>query len=147
MLQQPSSPAEAAVAARSPPTIHQEQAPQVVVAGEHPEELPADDFLADLLPSTDDQWRQSLVPSLWSPAARINRTHEITEAAVWVPAGLAVPLAPALVPQPTRRGSSASDSYTIQAVRVDVTADCPFDQLSIFDTAAPAPARPGPMAA
>ena len=39
---------------------------------------------------------------------------------------------------------STSDSYTIQAVRVDVTADCPFDQLSIFDTAAPAPARPGP---
>ena len=119
--------------------------PRVVVAGEHPGELPANDFLAELLPSTDDdQWRQSLVPSLWSPTAHINRIHEIAEAAVWVPAGLAVPPASALVPQPTEEGSSASGSYTIQAVRVDVTADCPFDQLSIFETPEPAPSRPDP---
>jgi hypothetical protein len=136
--------ARADVTSQLAATDPRELFPRVVVAGEPPDELPANDFLADLLPSTDDQWRQSLVPSLWSPTARINRTHEITEAAVWVPAGLAVPPAPALVPQPTGRDSSASDSYTIQAVRVDVTADCPFDQLSIFDTAAPAPARPGP---
>jgi hypothetical protein len=119
--------------------------PQVSVAGEDSDELPADDFLADLLPSPDDdQWRQSLVTSLWSPAALVNRTHEVREAALWLPAGLAAPSTSALVRYPTGRGSSGSDSYTIQTIRVDLTADCPFDQLSIFGAVAPAPVQPAP---
>jgi hypothetical protein len=121
--------------------------PQVAVAGHATEDLSADTFLADLLPSADDdQWRQSVASSLWSPVARVNRTHEVREAAVWMPAGLASTPAPGVVRHPTGGAGSGSDSYTIQAIRVDITADCPHDQLSIFSSVPPEPAQPVPSA-
>ena len=139
--------ARAEVTGQLAATDPRELFPLVAAVGRDADDLPVDSFLGDLLPSASDPWRQSLTTSLWSPVALVNRFQAIQEAVVWLPAGLPAPAAPEVVRHPTRGHSTASDSYTIQALRLDLTAPCPFDQLAIFRPAQPDPPQPVPSAA
>ena len=119
--------------------------PLVTAVGRDTDDMPADTFLGDLLPPASDNWRQSLTTSPWSPEALVNRRQLIQEAVVWLPAGLPAP--PEVVRHPCGEAGSRSDSYTIQALRLDLTAPCPFDQLAIFRPARAAPPEPVPTGA
>jgi hypothetical protein len=122
--------------------------PLVTAVGRDTDALPADTFLGDLVPGTSDHWRQSLTTSPWSPEALVNRIQLIQEAVVWLPAGLpATPTAPEVVRHPSGGAGSRSDSYTIQALRLDLTAPCWFDQLAIFRPARSEPPEPVPSVA